>query len=63
MRDHNTDWRGCRGDQRWSTLQVEAMVVVDGLGKGRGMRDDSYIFGLGDVGAGYRLGRNEEFLV
>ena len=28
----------------------------------RGESGDSYIFGLGEVGAGYRLGRNEKFM-
>ena len=45
------------------TLQVEATEVVDGLGKERGIRGDSYVFGLGEVGAGYRLGRNEKLNV
>lgn len=34
------------------TLQVEGTVVVDGLGKER-ESGDSYIFWLGEVGAGY----------
>ena len=44
------------------TLQVEATEVVDGLGKERGIRGDSYVFGLGEAGAGYRLGRNEKLM-
>ena len=31
------------------TLQVEATEVVDGLGKERGIRGDSYVFGLGGL--------------
>ena len=44
-----------------STLQVEATVVVDGLGRGESEVTPTFL-ALGEVGAGYRLGRNEKFM-
>lgn len=54
MQDHTREV--AEETKRWMcpTLQVEVVVVVNELGGGRGITDDSYIFGLVVVGSSNR---------